>query len=108
MNLLNLPGNLSIIPFQEISQVVTYLREKLYKGVMHAVKVFPGIFHLVKHFIRDMIADKFFVTGKPVMKDMLGKFDQQAVAFNMGLLSKKINQRVFAEGNFIYTGGDVA
>ena len=39
---------------------------------------------------------------------MLGKFDQQAVAFDMGLLSEKINQSVFAEGYFIDAGGDVA
>ena len=38
---------------------------------------------------------------------MLGKFDQQAVAFDMGLFSEKINQAVFAEGNFIHAGGNV-
>ncbi len=73
---------------------------------MHPVKIFSGVHHLFIHFIRKMFADKFLVTGKPVLKNIFHEFYKQAVALYMGLLAQKVDKLVVTVRKLIHFGGD--
>ncbi len=47
------------------------------------------------------------ISGIPVLKNILGKFNEQAVAFHVGLFPKEIHQLVVAHGQFVHFCRDV-
>jgi len=55
-----------------------------------------------------MLADEALVAGKPEAENVLGEFDEQAVALHVGLLAQKSHQPVVAERQLVHPGGDVA
>jgi hypothetical protein len=54
-----------------------------------------------------MYAEKFLVAGAPVLENVLNKFHEQAVAFNMGLLPEEVYKLVVTGRKLINLGGNL-
>ena len=71
------------VPFEKIQGIIINLHKEIFKRFVHSVEIFSGVHHLLIHLIGNMHAEKFLVTGAPVLENVLYKFHEQAIAFNV-------------------------
>ena len=55
-----------------------------------------------------MRAENIFVSGIPVSKNILNKFNEQTIALNVRLLPEKVHQFVVTGGKLVNPGGNLS